>query len=253
MMLALVLALSLTAVPAIFAEGQQEEMKSEKTAEEPKESSYRSFSGEHEPQWDLRASDPLLIGGYGDNFAYDGEDVTPLEGSATVDVNVAEDTGTMEVTFNGTINPEKGVTYSGDIRMVYEQFSAAGSEFKEGGIADYIYLHGDTGQEAPVMPTVRSYLASWGPVDIYVDGEKVYEKLVGHMMLTEGARHRDTYAIYAADGESFYSPKEPVDSSIAHPERRALHFVAHTTKQDGGNFPPHTVWIHVNFQDVEEM
>jgi len=57
---------------------------------------------------------------------------------------------------------------------------------------------------------------------------------------TEGSRDRETYAIYKSDGTSYYSPKEPGDSSIAHPERKELHFVAHTTEPDKGNFPPHT-------------
>jgi hypothetical protein len=241
------------AVPVLFAEGQQETSGSEAEGEQEKVSEYKSFEGDHGPEWTLEASEPLLIGGYGDNFAYDGKNVTPVDGTATVEVNTAQDTGSMEVVFNGTIRPEKEVSYSGEIRLVYEEFSGAGSDFKEGGITDFVYLHGDSGQEAPVMPTVRTYLASWGPVDIYVDGEKVYEQLVGHMMLTEAARDQETYAIYDESGEGYYSPKEPGDFSIAQPDRRTLHFVAHTTKQDPDNFPPHTVWLHLNFQDVEEM
>jgi hypothetical protein len=73
------------------------------------------------------------------------------------------------------------------------------------------------------------------------------------MMLTEAARNQETYAIYDSSGEGYYSPKEPGDSSIAHPDERTLHFVAHTTEQDSGNFPPHTVWLHLNFQDVDVM
>ncbi len=227
-------------VSTVVAEGAAEEV------------DYMTFRGSHEAEWQLRATDPLLIGGYGDNFVYDGEAVVPVDGQATVDVNVEEDTGTMEAVFNGTIRPEKDVSYTGEIRIVYDEFEA-GSDFWEGGIADFVYLHGDTGQEAPVMPKVRSYLASWGPADIYVDGELIYEDLVGHMMYTEGSRHAETYAIYNEDESGFYSPKEPANSSIAHPDGRELHFVAHTVEPDSGNFPPHTVWIHLNFQSVEEM
>jgi hypothetical protein len=211
-----------------------------------------AFSGDHSAEWKLKASNPLLIGGYGDNFVYNGKAVKPVEGEATVDVNADKNTGKLEAVFNGTINPEKGKSYSGEIRIIYEEFSE-GSDFWEGGIADFIYLHGNTGQEAPVMPKVKTYLASWGPADVYVDGELIYEDLVGHMMYTEGSRDRETYALYDESGSGFYSPKEPADSSIAHPDKRELHFVAHTTKPDKGNFPPHTVWLHLNFLDVEDM
>ena len=240
----LVLIFSLTflvlAAGAVIAEGQQEEPE------------HMTFSGNHKDTWRLKASDGLLIGGYGDNFVYDGEDVVPVGGSATVDVNAAKDTGRMEAVFDGTINPEKGKTYTGEIKLVYDSFSE-GSDFWEGGIADFVYLHGDTSQEAPVMPKLKAYLASWGPVDVYVDDKLIYEDLVGHTMYTEGSRHRETYAIYDGDGDGFYSPKEPSDGSIAHPDRREIHFVAHTTEPDEGNFPPHTVWIHLNFLEVEEM
>jgi hypothetical protein len=102
------------------------------------------------------------------------------------------------------------------------------------------------------MPRLRSYLASWGEVDIYVNGEVVYEDLVGHTMLTEGARDRRTNAIYDRSGEDFYNPRSPRDSSITNSHTRAMHFVAHTTESDSSNFPPHTVWLNLNFQTVEE-
>ena len=103
------------------------------------------------------------------------------------------------------------------------------------------------------MPKVKTSLASWGPADVYVNGELVYKELVGHMMLTEGSRDRETFAIYNSDRSGFYSPKDPSNSSIAHPDIPELHFVAHTVVQDQGNFPPHTVWIHLNFQNVKEL
>jgi hypothetical protein len=224
----------------LFAEGQQEM------------ENYMAFSGQHKNSWKLEASEGLLIGGYGDNFVYNGEAVVPIGGKATVDVDAKKDTGRMVVEFNGSINPEMGMTYSGEIKLVYEQFDT-GSEFWEGGIADFVYLHGDTKQEAPVMPKVESYLSSWGPVDVFVDGELIYDDLVGHMMYTEGSRDSETYAIFNNDKSGFYSPKDPANSSIAHPDSREIHFVAHTTDPDKGNFPPHTVWIHLNFQKVVEM
>jgi hypothetical protein len=225
----------------VFAEG---------AAEEP--TNYMDYEGTHKDVWKLEASDPLLIGGYGDNFVYNGKKVVPVEGKATVDVNAKKNTGTMIVEFNGTITPEAGVNYTGNIRIEYTEFDE-GSEFWEGGIADFVYIHGDTGQEAPVMPKVKSDLASWGPADVYVNDELVYDNLVGHMMYTEGSRNKEDYAIYNRDKSGYYSPKDPTNGSIAHPDEKELHFVAHTVEPDKGNFPPHTVWIHLNFITVKEM
>ena len=224
----------------VFAKGQKEN------------EDYMTFLGSHKNSWKLEATEGLLIGGYGDNFVYNGGAVVPIGGKATVDVDAKKDTGRMEVVFNGTINPEQGKTYTGEIKLVYAEFDE-GSAFWEGGIADYVYLHGDTGQEAPVMPKVKTYLSSWGPVDVFVDGELIYDDLVGHMMYTEGSRDSKTYALYNSNRSGFYSPMNPGDSSIAHPGKREIHFVAHTVEPDKGNFPPHTVWIHLNFQKVVEL
>ena len=158
-------------------------------------SDYLTLKGRHRADWKLEATNPLLIGGYGDNFNYDGTKVVPFKGKAVVNVNARRNTGNMEVTFNGTINPEKGQTYSGDIKIVYKKF-AEGPVFWEGGIADFVWLHGDTKQGPPVMPKVRTYLASWGPADVFVNGELVYEGLDGHMMYTERSRDADTFSIW---------------------------------------------------------
>ena len=213
---------------------------------------YMSIEGRHRPNWKLEASNPLLIGGYGDNFDWGGSKTVPLMGNAVVDVNARRDTGEMIVTLKGTINPEMGKSFSGDIKIIFREFSE-GPAFWEGGIADFVWLHGDTKQGPPVMPKVRTYLASWGPADVWVNDELVYEGLDGHMMYTERSRDKETYAIYNRDRSGFYSAKDPKNFSIAAPDEREIHFVAHTNDEDSGNFPPNKVWIHLNFIDVAEV
>jgi len=210
------------------------------------------FEGEHKPLWYLEASRPFLIGGYGDNFNYDGSKVTPLLGKAKVILDTQKDSGTMVVRVIGTINPEKGKSYTGKIEIYYTIVNK-GPAFWEGGVADFVYLHGDTKQGPPVMPKVRSFLAAWGYADVYVNGELVYKGLDGHMMYTERSRDTKINAIYNRDRTGFYSHKDPSNSSIAVPEERELHFVAHSMIQDKENFPPHTAWIHLNFEKVNDL
>lgn len=210
-----------------------------------------SFEGSHSPIWHLKAKRPFLIGGYGDNFNYDGSRVTPLLGKAKIILDSVKDTGTMVVYVKGTINPEKGKTYTGDIKMYYT-ITTGGPAFREGGVDDFIYMHGDTKQGPPVMPRVRAYLASWGAADVYVNDELVYKGLDGHMMYTERSRDRSSKAIYNKDRSGFYSHKEPGNFSIAAPHENELHFVAHSMEKDTGNFSPNTVWIHLNFEQVKD-
>jgi len=192
------------------------------------------------------------VGGYGDNFSYSGTRVTPLTGEVRVLLNAQRNTGTMIVTVHGTINPEKGKRYTGEIKIVYT-IAKKGPAFWESGVADFIYLHGNTKQGPPVMPKLRAFLAAWGSADVYVDGKVVYRGLDGHMMYTERTRDPKTKAIYNRNRTGFYSPKNPTNASIAVPEEKELHFVVHSTVADKGNFPPHSVWIHPNFQDVADL
>lgn len=214
---------------------------------------YLEFEGEHGPIWNLKATDGRLIGGYGDNFNYDGSKVVAISGEAEVLLDVDKDTGIATATFTGTINPEKDKTYTGEIKLVYNKFVGT-APFHEGGVADFVYVHGDSGQGAPVMPKIRTFLGTWGPVEMYINGELVYPNLDGHVMLTERSRDLATNAIYAnAERTAFYSPMEPSKGYIAAPDEWELHFVAHSTVEDPNNFPPHSVWIHLNFATVQEL
>lgn len=109
----------------LFANGTTEEV------------DYMTFEGSHDDVWKLEARSPLLIGGYGDNFVYDGNAVVPLVGTAMVDVNAKTNEGSLIAEFTGTITPEAGVSYTGDIRIEYTVFGE-GSDFWEGGIADFV-------------------------------------------------------------------------------------------------------------------
>lgn len=92
------------------------------------------FEGVHAPLWKLKARSPLLIGGYGDKFNYDGKRVTPLLGKAEAVFDAEKNAGTAIVKVKGTINPEKGKTYSGAIMLVY-RVGKADQAFQEGGVA----------------------------------------------------------------------------------------------------------------------
>lgn len=211
-----------------------------------------SFAGKHVPLWHLKATNAHLIGGYGDNFSYDGSRVSPIVGDAEVALDAEKDTGNVVIKLYGTITPEKGKTYTGKI-IIYFHPEKGGPAFKEGGVADFIYMHGDTKQGPPVMPKARTYLASWGTADVYVNGKLVYKGLDGHIMYTERIRDTFTQAIYNHDRTGYYSPKHPADSSIAAADETELHFVAHSHDKDPGNFPPNSVFIHLNFEQAQDV
>lgn len=213
------------------------------------------FRGEtYGPTWTVKASQPYLIGGYGDNFVYDGQNVTKLkDGVAFVHVNAETNKGWLLAKFTGEIHPAQGKHYEGEVTVFYPMFMAQGPEYWEGGVADYVILHGNTGREAPVMPTIPTYLASWGPSMVMVDGERIHMG-PGHMMLTERSRAPDMSIPSdreAENGPEHYSPRQPSHGKMYAPDQKELHFISRGQGRDEGNFPPFDWFLHLNYQHVE--
>jgi len=225
--------------------------------------------------WRATGSEGLIIGGYGDNFAYDGIGVREVDGAFSLDVDTDSNTGHVTVTLPyATHQTSKATSLDGEIKIVLkfdgdhhsifntnkvlahdeeedepEAMHHADSlmPFMQGGIAEQLYLHGDSGQGPPVMPKVWTYVAGWGDLDIYVDGEVVYEDMDGHFMVTEQARRDEK--IVNENGVP-YSPARAAESGFTNPLGTELHIVGHSHTPDTGNFPPHSDWIHLNFQKV---
>jgi hypothetical protein len=204
-----------------------------------------------ESAWHIRATGPRIIGGYGDNFAYDGENVRPLEGQAEARIDPATGEGKVTITLrtteaSGPIHYAEDTRWSGEIEIVQrldtEQMDAA-------RIAQDVFLHGDTGNEAPVMPRIYNYFATWGPSTITVNGEEALPMVGSHTMFSEQARGEDGTI---RRGETIYHPARVDDKTgFTNPDELEFHYVAHTTEPDQNNFPPHTAWIHLHFSDVE--
>ena len=212
-------------------------------------------ASEGQRDWSLRAQGALIIGGYGDNFNYDGDTVRPLVGTAVLDVDSVTDTGSVIAVIQttaetGPIQISKDEAIEGEIKLVMRTFIEE-APFMEGGIAEYVWVHGDTQQGPPVMPRQFSYLAGWGLLDIYVNGQLLYRGLDGHFMYTDRARHgpEEGYKVMRDDG-TIYSPMLADKTRFTDSSRTELHIVGHSLIEDQGNFPPHSQWIHLNFSDV---
>lgn len=164
------------------------------------------------------------------------------------------ETGTGEITIeigttseSGPIRFSSEQSFEGTIRIV-QRLDV--EQMDQARMAEEAWLHGDTGNEAPVMPRIFNYFATWGPASITVNGEEVVPMIGSHTMFTEQARGPD--GTIAKDGQ-VYSPMADDKTGFTDPEETEFHFVAHTTEPDRDNFPPHTAWIHLHFSDVEVL
>ncbi len=194
--------------------------------------------------------------GGSDAFSYDGSGHEKISGNVEVDLDPISNTGTITAEWT---DPE-----GNDWRLEQTKFGG-GNELYPGELVDGTlqyeldadpiainhYEHGTTGAGPPVEPTLFVYLASWGPAEVWKNGESqgTFET---HMMVTEGARNPETGKIVKSDGDTPYSPKTPGDSMV-NDHAAQLHLVYHTPAGDPtNNFPPpFEVFEHLMFYNLD--
>ena len=162
---------------------------------------------------------PAVVG-YGNNFVYNGEKYTRTNGFVTIDVNEKTNEGILVAEWDvkdwqyDTSKPAA----TGRMKVIWSDFFGS-ADYMDGGIAGNLYIHGDSDKEAPVLPTAYTSLTGWGAADVYPNGKKIYNDVVAHYMVTEGTR-------------------DPL-----------THVVVHTgIAAQGRNFPPFTMFMHINFK-----
>lgn len=69
----------------------------------------------------------------------------------------------------------------------------------EGGVMLDSVHHGATGTGTPLMPRVKTIAAFWGLGELYVNGEKVDDHRMIHLMTTEVVRNRDYELVHTGD------------------------------------------------------
>jgi hypothetical protein len=168
-----------------------------------------------------------------DSMVYDGDGSVPIEGMAMVEVDPGaqrglvrarwkDENGEWEMLQTYFHHPEhlSGIRI-GPGRNVVEDLINLGT-------AQNVYLHGDTGAGTPILPTVFTYLATWGMVNVTLDGEP-FENPYGfpgprwmlHCMLTEGVRGED--GTVRAQGGEIFDPMKHKDKGVTDPGDLELH------------------------------
>jgi len=209
--------------------------------------------------WLIKADRPIVIGGYGDNFDWTGNTIRPLKGFATLDIDLEAKRGSIEATFSTTqasgplhfsssVTNENGINIveneylEGQIRLVFHIDSQT-------RLVENTWLHGDTGNEAPVLPDVFNFLAGWPEADLYVNGQLAYESLAGHFMFAEQLRREDG-SVRNEAGE-LYTIGASDKSRFTIPGQWELHLmVMSMDSPDANNFPPFSKVLHVNFENL---
>jgi hypothetical protein len=155
-------------------------------------------------------------GAVADGWAHDGEGLVTGAASMGGIVDVAEDTGVVNITFDA---------WGSSWTITHDTFQQS-AEFQDGGIARDVVEHGDSGQGHTLIPRVQGEVMTWGTAEVLRDREPYTIEQQGswsaHIMFNENTVRGSDGQILAGDGSTPYSPDAPGDATIVEDDPQAL-------------------------------
>ena len=155
-----------------------------------------------------------------------------VEGTIELDVNEITNTGS----FRAELQLPEGL-YIVVLERIHE-FSPC----QDGGIAAYLFEHGNSGCGDMNWPKSLLYVAGWGYGSATLNGEPLYEDFEIHFMLTQGMRDRETLAVLLepSDGEA----------GAVNPAAQQLDFYIRSPARNPNNHPDREVFDHFFAMEV---
>ena len=168
-----------------------------------------------------------------DHMGNDGKTLRPAGGTAEIDVDEIANTGT----FRAELELPEG-EYVINLEEIKE-FSPC----QDGGIAAFLFEHGDSGCGDANWPKSLLYVAGWGMGSATLNGEPLYSDYEIHFMVTQGMRDRNLVAHYPLDGKAS-------DAGAVNPALQQLDFYIRSPETNDANHPNREVFDHFFAMEV---
>lgn len=168
-----------------------------------------------------------------DHMGDDAANLRPVDGTIELDVDERANTGT----FRAELELPEG-TYVVELER-FEEFSPC----QNGGIAAFLYEHGDSGCGDSNWPKSLLYVAGWGWGNATLNGEPLHDDYQIHFMVTQGMRDRETLAVQAGmTGDT--------GAGAVNPAAVQLDFYIRSPEENADNHPGREVFDHFFAMDV---
>ena len=168
-----------------------------------------------------------------DHMGDDGQNLRAVGGTAEIDVDEIQNTGT----FRAELDLPEG-KYVLELDQIKE-FSPC----QDGGIAAYLFEHGDSGCGDANWPKSLLYVAGWGIGSATLNGEPLYENYEMHFMVTQGMRGRDLVVRSPAGGGAS-------QAGAVNPALQQLDFYIRSPEKNAANHPDREVFDHFFAMEV---
>ena len=168
-----------------------------------------------------------------DHMGNDGSNLRPVEGTVEFDVDEINNTGT----FRAELELAEG-SYVIDLEE-FKEFSPC----QDGGIAAWLFEHGDSDCGDAHWPKSILYVAGWGIGSATLNGEPLYKDYQIHFMVTQGMRDRNLVAHYPLHGKKS-------QAGAVNPALQQLDFYIRSPETNAANHPNREVFDHFFAMEV---
>jgi len=165
-----------------------------------------------------------------DHMGDDGSNVRAVGGTIDFDVDELANTGT----FRAELELPEG-RYLVELER-FEEFSPC----QDGGIAAWLYEHGDADCGDANWPKSLLYVAGWGYGSATLDGKPLYSDYEIHFMVTQGMRGRDLVVRDMPSGEP----------GAVNPALQQLDFYIRSPESNDANHPNREIFDHFFAMEV---
>lgn len=161
-----------------------------------------------------------------DHMGDDASNVRPVDGSISIDVNEIDNSGT----FRAELELPEG-RYVVELDRFHE-FSPC----QDGGIAAYLFEHGNSGCGDSNWPKSLLYVAGWGYGHATLNGEALYDDYEIHFMVTQGMRDRDSLRVMLGPSSG--------EAGAVNPAAQQLDFYIRSPERNEANHPNREIFDH---------
>ncbi|MEE2669746.1 MAG: hypothetical protein VYD78_07070 [Gemmatimonadota bacterium] len=187
----------------------------------------------------LSAGRVYQVGGLEDppgweHIGNDATNVHPIGGTVDIDVNEIDNIGQ----FTARLQIPQG-----ELVIEMDRFNEF-SPCQDGGVAAFIYEHGNSGCGDSNWPKTLLYIAGWGFGHATLNGTTLYEEYQIHFMVTQGIRDRETLAV------DYPLLNKRSAAGAVNPALIQLDFFIRSPEMDTRNNPTREVFDHFFAMEV---
>ncbi|MBI1874105.1 MAG: hypothetical protein HYS05_09480 [Acidobacteria bacterium] len=187
----------------------------------------------------LSATRVYMVGSLKDATGWNHMDNTaahlhPATGRVDVDVDEIKNTGS----FTAKLKIQEG-----NLELAFDRFHEF-SPCQNGGIAAFIYEHGDSGCGDTNWPKTFIYVAGWGYGHATLNGRPLFRDYEMHFMVTQGMRDRKTLKV------TYPLPTKKSPAGEVNPAAQQMDFYIRSPEVEQTNNPPRKVFTHFFAMEV---